>query len=243
MQKKSLLLILTLIMGVLAINPYLWAHGTGPHGGKTMDIPPYHLEYDLSTSMSHFYVLDQNNKTLPTENITGKMIVQIKDGTKKELPLSIMGDALMAGDIGITGDFVAIVMLKIKDKTYTARITYDPKEKEETHSESSTTQKNLKGKIVDISCYLTHNSEGASHKACARECALKGLPMGLLAEDGYIYQIIPIGHVDPKMVNETLLDYLEEKVVIDGIVSEKNGMRVMMINKIEKQNSSTTSPQ
>lgn len=92
----------------------------------------------------------------------------------------------------------------------------------------------LKGKIIDMSCYLNHDSSGENHQQCARDCAKKGLPFGILAEDNYLYQIIPTGHDEVKTVNERLLDYLEENVVIEGSVSVKNGARVITLNKIQK---------
>lgn len=102
-------------------------------------------------------------------------------------------------------------------------------------SRAESWSKTLKGKIVDIACLLTHNSQGEAHKSCAQECALKGLPFGILAEDGLIYQIIPNGHMEPKEVNATLIPFLEEKVVIVGSVFERNGVRVVMVDKISKE--------
>lgn len=238
---KNTLYSLALIWSLLTASS-VFAHGAGPHGGTLIDIAPYHAEFEVAQGMIHIYVIDENNKVLASSDVPGKLILQKSDGTKKDFTLSPMGDALMAAtDVGSTDTFVALATLTIKGKTYMARYSHVPSAKTDTTSKSGdavTSEKKLKGKLVDISCYLTHDSSSPAHKACAKDCALKGLPMGILAEDGLIYQIIPIGHLEPKKTNETLIDYLEEQVVIEGIVSEKNGMRVVMISKIshaEKQ--------
>lgn len=234
MKLKTLVLNLMLVISMVSISTRVLAHGAGPHGGELVDIAPYHLEFQVGAGMVHLYIIDEKSRIVSAVGVTGKLIVQLPDGTKKDITLSPMGEALMATGVDDKSAFVAIATIQIQGKSYTARYSFDPANKEKLSESTEEGQKTLKGKIVDISCLLTHNSQGESHKQCARDCALKGLPFGVLAEDGLIYQIIPIGHVDPKTVNQTLLDYLEENVVIDGSVFVKNGMRVVMINKIAK---------
>lgn len=38
----------------------------------------------------------------------------------------------------------------------------------------------LTGEVVDITCYMDHDSKGEKHAACAQKCIAKGLPVGLL---------------------------------------------------------------
>jgi len=234
MKIKALIVGLMLVASTIGITTHAFAHGAGPHGGELVDIAPYHLEFQIGGGMVHLYIIDEKGKIVSAKGVTGKLIVQTPDGAKKDITLSTMGEALMANGVDDKSAFIAIATIQIQGKSYTARYSYDPSKKENKNAAADEGQKKLKGKIVDISCLLTHNSQGESHKQCARDCALKGLPFGILAEDGNIYQIIPIGHLDPKTVNQTLLDYLEESVVIDGSVFVKNGMRVVMIDKIAK---------
>lgn len=48
----------------------------------------------------------------------------------------------------------------------------------------------VKGEIVDLSCYLAHNLKGRSHKTCAEQCAKRGLPIGVVDENGDAYLLM-----------------------------------------------------
>lgn len=93
----------------------------------------------------------------------------------------------------------------------------------------------IRGQLIDLTCYLKHDSKGESHKTCAQECAAKGLPVGILTDDGKIYQVMGKGHEDLKTVNQPLVKYMETKVIAVGEVFEKQGQRVIAIEKIKAQ--------
>lgn len=90
-------------------------------------------------------------------------------------------------------------------------------------------------KHIDMTCFLKHDSKGDTHKTCAQECAAKGLPIGILTDDGKIYQVMGKGHEDLKTVNQPLVKYMETKVIVVGEVFEKQGERVMVVEKIKAQ--------
>lgn len=48
----------------------------------------------------------------------------------------------------------------------------------------------LTGEIVDLSCYLTGGKKGRAHRACAKRCADRGLPLGILTDDGTVYLLL-----------------------------------------------------
>lgn len=104
----------------------------------------------------------------------------------------------------------------------------------ETHDKKGNVQ-TIKGHIIGLTCFLKHNTKGPSHKECAIECAEKGLPLGLLAQDGKIYQIMGKGHADLKTVNAKLRDYIEEDVIVVGETFENHGLLAIVIEKIKKQ--------
>ena len=238
---KPFLFALMLIASAVGWNTGALAHGAGPHGGQLVDIAPYHLEFQVAGNMIHLYVIDEAGKTMMIQDkVTGKLLVQYADGTKQDATIAPMGpETLMATLDRKDSAFVAIATITIGGKTYTARYSHSASASDHMTQPSASAavpgQKTVKGQLIDMSCYITHGSQGEAHKSCARECALKGLPFGILAEDGTIYQILPKGHDDPKTINQTLLDYLEEKVAVQGMVFEKNGVRVLTIDKIEKQ--------
>lgn len=90
----------------------------------------------------------------------------------------------------------------------------------------------LSGELIGLTCFVKHGSKGKSHKACAKSCAEKGLPIGLLS-GGTIYQVSGKGHSSLKEAYKPLLKYVEEKVTIKGTLFEKNGLKVIVIQKIK----------
>ena len=48
----------------------------------------------------------------------------------------------------------------------------------------------VQGEIVDLACYMAKGSRGTAHKACAQLCAKKGVPMGVLTDDGELYLLL-----------------------------------------------------
>lgn len=75
----------------------------------------------------------------------------------------------------------------------------------------------LRGEIVEISCYQKKGvagGTGAGHVACAKECAAKGLSLGLLTEGDGLFRIVgPL--TDAK--NTKLTPYLGQIVDLDGV--------------------------
>jgi hypothetical protein len=45
----------------------------------------------------------------------------------------------------------------------------------------------VKGELVDMACYMSHDGQGADHADCAVKCVKGGQPMGLKAADGKLY--------------------------------------------------------
>lgn len=132
---KKLILLIILVFPLL-----LKAHGTGPHGGTLVDIPPYHAEFQIEGGMIHIYIVDEQNKTLkPKEKgIKGKLTIQLSATEKKEVGLMSMGEALMA-DYTISDDIESVIMtanLEIEGKAYSARYIYEAPEKESSKFES-----------------------------------------------------------------------------------------------------------
>ena len=87
----------------------------------------------------------------------------------------------------------------------------------------------LTGEIVDITCYLDHDSMGPAHAKCARACILKGMPVGLLVGDT-LYTIVLGGHESP---NKKLAAFAGKTVVLTGHKLEKSGMHAIDMESIE----------
>lgn len=100
------------------------------------------------------------------------------------------------------------------------------------HSETQADTTTIQGEVVDITCYIRHESKGEKHVACAESCANMGMPLGVL-EDGTnkLFLIIPPGHEDPKQL---VMPFLGKKVKIDAVLYAMGGLTGVEIQKIEE---------
>ena len=88
----------------------------------------------------------------------------------------------------------------------------------------------LTGMVVDTGCYLSHNSKGPEHVACATTCAKAGVPLAILDDKGKLYTVVAADHKNP---NLKLMPFIEKKVKIDGTLMEKGGLTGISIKTVE----------
>ncbi|MBL8238494.1 MAG: hypothetical protein JNM66_13805 [Bryobacterales bacterium] len=87
----------------------------------------------------------------------------------------------------------------------------------------------ITGQVVDIACFVGHNSSGEKHAKCAESCARAGNPLAIF--DGKeIYVSISMDHGNP---NTKLMPFIEKKVKVTGAVLEKGGLKGIKIEKVE----------
>ena len=95
------------------------------------------------------------------------------------------------------------------------------------HGDAKTTQ--ITGQVVDIACFVGHDSSGEKHAKCAEACARAGNPLAIY--DGkQIYLSVSMNHKNP---NEKLMAFIEKKVKVTGSVVERAGLKGIMIDKVE----------
>ena len=104
------------------------------------------------------------------------------------------------------------------------------KKPDATEVEEEIDVRTVTGEVIDITCYLRHDSKGEKHTKCAIFCANQGMPMGVL-EDGTnkIYVIIPPGHEDPK---RPIMPFLGKKVKIAAILYTMGGLTGLEVQEI-----------
>lgn len=88
----------------------------------------------------------------------------------------------------------------------------------------------IKGEILDMSCYMDHDALGESHKKCAQGCLDKGLPAGILGEDGQVYLLVE-DH-DASDAYKTALQHAAEKITVSGTVVNKNGVQSLIVKEV-----------
>jgi hypothetical protein len=93
----------------------------------------------------------------------------------------------------------------------------------EGHHATKKSDARLTGEIVDITCYLDHESKGEKHASCARKCIEGGMPVGIIA-DGQLYVVIMSGHQSP---NAKLAPYAGRLVSMSGKRIERDGLRAI----------------
>lgn len=89
----------------------------------------------------------------------------------------------------------------------------------------------VKGEILDLACYVSHDSHGEEHAPCAKRCVKSGQPMGLLTEDGTIY-VLFADHADDAAYKETQ-SYAGKTVELSGPLAEKAGMKGITVHSVK----------
>jgi hypothetical protein len=87
--------------------------------------------------------------------------------------------------------------------------------------------------VIDLSCYLSHphTSLGASHRKCAETCAKKGLPMGILTDDGKAYVLLE-DHANPKAYADAIGN-AAKTVTVQGKVVSEGGLPGVVVESVD----------
>jgi hypothetical protein len=89
----------------------------------------------------------------------------------------------------------------------------------------------VRGTVVDMHCYVTHGIHDPKHTACANACIARGVPAGLLADDGTLYVLF---EQKPFSVKDRVAGLADVPVEAKGISVVRAGVRGLQVNSIEK---------
>jgi len=91
----------------------------------------------------------------------------------------------------------------------------------------------VSGEVVDLSCYLHHpdTSHGTTHRKCAETCAKKGLPMGLLGDDGSVLLLLE-DHANPKAYADAIAK-AADKITVEGDKVTQGGMTGVVVESVK----------
>jgi len=85
----------------------------------------------------------------------------------------------------------------------------------------------VQGEIVDMACYMAKGSRGAAHKACAVMCAKRGVPIGVLTDNGELYLLLDDhNNEDPY---EAVKKLAGERAEVTGKKIEKQGVAGIVV--------------
>lgn len=88
------------------------------------------------------------------------------------------------------------------------------------------------GEVVDLNCYITRGAKGPDHASCAKGCAKGGQPMGLLTDDGTL--VLLSKDNNSKDAFESVKEMAGEKASIEGTLSERDGMKMLIVQAAQK---------
>lgn len=99
------------------------------------------------------------------------------------------------------------------------------------HEQQGRKAAQISGLVVDVACFVGHDSSGPKHAKCAEACARAGNPLAIYDEaTKTLYLPVSLDHKNP---NTKLMKYIETKVKVTGAIMEKAGLKGIAIDKVE----------
>ena len=90
------------------------------------------------------------------------------------------------------------------------------------------------GEVIDSWCYITEimYAEGSAHHQCALWCAVGGIPVGVLGDDGEVYMVLKVGGDTTNVANPAILEIQTHRVTVDGDLYERDGIKYLLIDQV-----------
>lgn len=95
---------------------------------------------------------------------------------------------------------------------------------------------NVKGELLDMSCYMAHEGKGTKHSQCAKMCVMGGAPLGILTTDGKVYLLVE-DHSSAKAKKPfaQAKELVAQTVTIKGDAYERGGMQAIVVESVSKE--------
>lgn len=92
----------------------------------------------------------------------------------------------------------------------------------------------VSGEIIDSFCAVSGimYGYGTAHHQCAVWCAVGGVPVGILGEDGKAYLILKVEGDDANVAPRTLVNIQTHKVTVDGELHVRDGVNYLLISQV-----------
>ena len=90
------------------------------------------------------------------------------------------------------------------------------------------------GEIIDTWCYVTEImfSEGTEHHQCAVWCAVGGVPVSVLGEDGEVYVVLKVEDDSANVGNPRIIEIQTHEVTVDGDLYERDGVKYLIVTQV-----------
>ena len=92
----------------------------------------------------------------------------------------------------------------------------------------------ITGEIIDTWCHVTEimYSQGTAHHKCAIWCAVGGIPVSILAEDGTVYMVLKVEDDDTSVANPKIVKIQTHKVTVNGDLYVRDGVNYLVVNAV-----------
>lgn len=102
------------------------------------------------------------------------------------------------------------------------------------HDEEGGTPERLtvRGEVLDMACYLSHDGKGPQHRKCALRCAEQGQPIGLLTKDGRVY-LLMADHADTSAF-DAARKLAGQEVEVEGEPAGRDGLHGLTVLAVKK---------
>ena len=90
------------------------------------------------------------------------------------------------------------------------------------------------GELIDTWCYATEimYAEGTAHHQCAIWCAVGGIPVSILTEDGTTYVVLKVEDGESNVADPRIVDIQTHEVTVDGTLFERDGVKYLVVDEV-----------
>jgi len=102
------------------------------------------------------------------------------------------------------------------------------------HAAATGKRVTVTGEIVDTWCYVTEimYGLGTAHHQCAVWCAVGGIPVSVLGEDGNVYVVLKVEGDDTSVTNPRIINIQTHKVTVNGDLYERDGVKYLIVTQV-----------
>jgi hypothetical protein len=90
------------------------------------------------------------------------------------------------------------------------------------------------GELIDTWCYITEimYAEGTAHHQCAVWCAVGGIPVSILGDDGNVYMVLKVEGDGVNVANPRIVTIQTHKVTVNGDLYLRDGVRYLVVTQV-----------
>jgi len=93
----------------------------------------------------------------------------------------------------------------------------------------------VSGEIIDTWCHLSGImgvAVGTAHHQCAIWCAVGGIPVGIMGDDGKAYVLLKTDATGLNVANPTIIDMQTDHVTAEADLYERDGVNYLVVAKV-----------